>query len=134
MTDYLGGYPAAAMPGNDMFFVQMMGQQPMSIAQLQQMAISGQLKGESMVAPASNPQGWMPAKAIPGLFSDKDWLTAVIVTWLLGTLGIDRFLLGYTGLGVLKLLTVGGCGIWALIDAILITLRKLPDSDGRPLA
>ena len=50
-----------------------------------------------------------------------------------GTLGIDRFYLGYTGLGVLKLITLGGCGVWALIDVVLIAMRKLNDSKGRPL-
>jgi TM2 domain-containing membrane protein YozV len=57
----------------------------------------------------------------------------VLFTWLLGGLGADRFYLGYTGLGVLKLITLGGCGVWALIDAILITMNKVPDAQGRPL-
>lgn len=42
-----------------------------------------------------------------------------VFTWLLGGLGIDRFMRGQILYGVLKLLTVGGCGIWALIDWII---------------
>lgn len=60
----------------------------------------------------------------------KDWLVALLLSALLGTLGIDRFYLGYVGLGVLKLLTGGGCGIWWLIDLILIAMNRLPDSNG----
>ena len=42
--------------------------------------------------------------------------TTVILACLLGSLGIDRFYLGDTMMGVLKLITGGGCGIWSLID------------------
>lgn len=42
-----------------------------------------------------------------------------LFTWFLGSLGIDRFMRGQVGLGILKLLTCGGCGVWALIDWII---------------
>ena len=43
---------------------------------------------------------------------------------------MHRFYLGYTTLGVLKLITLGLCGIWTLIDIILIALDNVPDSNG----
>ena len=50
----------------------------------------------------------------------KDPTTSIIVSILVGALGIDRFLIGDTGLGIGKLLTCGGLGIWALVDWFLI--------------
>jgi hypothetical protein len=64
----------------------------------------------------------------------KSWMVALLLSWLLWWLAADRFYLGYTGLGIAKLLTLGGCGIWATIDFILILMNKLPDAEGRPLA
>lgn len=65
--------------------------------------------------------------------SDKEWLVAVIFSKVFGWLGFDRFYLGYMGLGMLKLLTLGGCGIWYTIDLVLIILNKIPDAQGRVL-
>lgn len=50
----------------------------------------------------------------------KDPTTILIVSLLGGALGIDRFMIGDTGLGVAKLLTCGGVGIWTIIDWFLI--------------
>ena len=47
------------------------------------------------------------------------------VCWLVGVLGIHRFMIGDTKNGVLMLLTLGGCGIWALIDLISILTGKM---------
>ncbi|MFE4463180.1 NINE protein [Nocardia tengchongensis] len=65
--------------------------------------------------------------------SDKSKLTAGLLQLLAGGFGIGRFYLGYTTIGVLQLVTCGGCGIWALIDGILILTGKVPDLQGRPL-
>lgn len=46
----------------------------------------------------------------------KDPTTLLIISLLVGSLGVDRFMLEDTGLGVAKLLTGGGCGIWTIID------------------
>ena len=55
----------------------------------------------------------------------KDKTTAILLSVLLGWLGVDRFYLGYTGLGILKLLTCGGWGIWWVIDIILIACGSI---------
>ena len=116
------------------YFVQLLGQEsgPHTFADLQMMTMRGQLKPTTMIR--SETGNWFAAQDQPGLFSDKSFMTALLLSIFLGGLGIDRFYLGYTGLGVLKLVTLGGCGIWALIDLVLIATRKLPDAQGRPLS
>ena len=63
----------------------------------------------------------------------KSWVAALLLSIFLGELGIDRFYLGKVGTGILKLITLGGFGIWWLIDLILIATNSMTDSNGRPL-
>lgn len=115
------------------FFVSHMGQEagPYSVQQLQQMAMSKQITATTQLRESTG--FWFPASQVPGLFSDKDWLTALLLSLFLGSLGVDQFYIGNTGLGIGKLLTLGGCGIWTLIDVIRFATNSVPDSMGRPL-
>jgi TM2 domain-containing membrane protein YozV len=78
--------------------------------------------GEMQPQPAAAP-------ATPGT-SEKDWLVALLLSILLGYLGVDRFYLGSIGLGILKLVTCGGAGVWSIIDIILIAMEKMKDGKG----
>ena len=65
--------------------------------------------------------------------SNKSFLVTWLLSLLLGVLGVDRFYLGKVGTGILKLVTIGGLGIWALIDLILVLANKTRDKQGLPL-
>ena len=64
----------------------------------------------------------LPEEKINLIFSLdlKDPTVMIIISAVIGELGIDRFMLGDIGLGVLKLLTLGGCLIWWFIDIFFI--------------
>jgi TM2 domain len=111
------------------------GQEPRSVdyITLQSWAQAKLISGDLMVRDDASGATYF-LKQIPGVFSDKDYMTALLLSIFLGGIGIDRFYLGYTGLGIAKLLTLGGCGVWSLIDLILIAMRNIPDSNNRPLA
>ena len=63
----------------------------------------------------------------------KDWLTALLLCFFLGVFGVHRFYTGHTAIGVVQLLTLGGCGIWALIDFIIIIVGSFKDAKGNLL-
>ena len=64
----------------------------------------------------------------------KSKLTAILLCFFLGSLGIHRFYLGNTLNGVIQLLTFGGFIIWAIVDLIMLIIGSLKDSEGNDLA
>jgi len=62
----------------------------------------------------------------PVRISSKSKDVLVILSAFLGTFGADRFYRGQIGLGIVKLITLGGCGLWALIDHLIYLLGDLP--------
>ena len=65
----------------------------------------------------------------PVRISSKSKDVLVILSAFLGTFGADRFYRGQIGLGIVKLITLGGCGLWALIDHLIYLLGDLPRED-----
>ena len=70
------------------------------------------------------------SKKMPFQGSRKSQVTALILCFFLGDLGIHRFYLGYTWQGIVQLLTLGGCGVWTLIDFVRICMGRLQPKDG----
>jgi TM2 domain-containing membrane protein YozV len=69
----------------------------------------------------------------PAQLSPKSWLATLLLSIFLGELGIDRFYLGKIGTGILKLITLGGFGIWWIIDIILTIAGAATDKQGLPV-
>ena len=66
--------------------------------------------------------------------SDSQWVVTLLLAFLLGVIGAHRFYVGKTGTGILMLLTLGGLGIWLLIDLILIVTGQFTNKDGEKIA
>ncbi|MFI3286648.1 MAG: TM2 domain-containing protein [Rikenellaceae bacterium] len=68
---------------------------------------------------------------IPSNASDREWLPTLLLCFFLGSFGVHSFYVGKTGIGVIQLLTLGCCGMWSLIDFIMIVTNSYKDSEGR---
>lgn len=64
---------------------------------------------------------------------ENKWLACLLLCWFLGVFGVHRFYTGHTVIGVFQVLTFGGCGIWALIDFIIIVTGNYKDAQGNPI-
>lgn len=65
--------------------------------------------------------------------SEKSFVTTLILCILFGVLGVHRFYAGKVGTGFLQLITLGGLGIWAFIDIVVIAMGKFKDGKGLPV-
>jgi len=63
----------------------------------------------------------------------KDWLTTLLLCFFLGFIGVHRFYTGHTAIGVVQIITLGGCGIWTLVDFIIIIVGNFKDAKGNLL-
>jgi hypothetical protein len=62
-----------------------------------------------------------------------DWLVTLLLCIFLGAFGVHRFYTKQVGIGILQLITAGGCGIWIIIDVILIVTDTYRDGNGKAL-
>jgi TM2 domain-containing membrane protein YozV len=58
-----------------------------------------------------------------GKTKELNWIVTLLMSIFFGYLAVDRFMMGHIGLGLLKLFTCGGFGVWWLVDWILIATR-----------
>lgn len=65
--------------------------------------------------------------------SEKGFVPTTLLCFFLGALGVHRFYVGKIGTGILQLITIGGLGIWTMIDFILVVTGNFKDSQGLPI-
>ena len=63
--------------------------------------------------------------------SPKGFVPTLLLCFFFGIFGVHRFYVGKIGTGILMLLTLGGLGIWSLIDFIMIAVSSFKDKGGR---
>ncbi|APF19103.1 TM2 domain-containing protein [Caldithrix abyssi] len=65
--------------------------------------------------------------------SDKKILPTFLLCFLFGVFGAHRFFVGKIGTGLLQLITIGGLGIWVLVDLIIIITGSFTDKEGKKI-
>ena len=94
----------------------------------------GQMQPYGAGAPMQQPgmPGMNPM--VPGAGGPpKQFMITLLLAFFAGSFGAHRFYTGHTLYGVIQLFTLGGCGVWTLIDIIMIATGKYTDAQGRPL-
>lgn len=66
-------------------------------------------------------------------YSPKSYMATLLLCFFFGGFGVHRFYVGKIGTGVLMLLTLGGLGVWALVDLILVVGGWFKDAEGRAI-
>ena len=97
------------------------------------LSCGGAIKEESEICPkcgVSIIEQSARGKDYPEGYKPKRWVTALLSCLFLGVIGVHRFYVGKIGTGVLQVLTVGGLGVWTVIDLISILLGKFTDKNG----
>ena len=93
------------------------------------------LSASPVPAPAATfPNGKPMVDAQGRPASPKSRLAAVLLAWFFGVLGVHRFYVGKVGTGILMILTLGGLGIWVLVDMIMILVGSFKDKQERYLS
>lgn len=64
-------------------------------------------------------------------YNELNWTVLLLLSLFLGGMGADRFYVGKVGTGIAKLLTLGGLGVWSIVDLILVLTNNLKDKQGR---
>ena len=65
--------------------------------------------------------------------SEKGFVPTILLCFFLGALGVHRFYVGKIGTGILQLITLGGLGIWAMVDFIMVVCGKFTDGEGNTI-
>ena len=112
---------------------QQYGQPPQGQPQWQPSQYGQQQWGQQPPYYAPPQQQWSMQQPYQQMGMQKDWLTTLLLCIFLGYLGVHRFYTGHIVIGLIQLFTFGGCGIWWLIDLIMIATGSFTDSNGLPL-
>lgn len=90
-------------------------------------ACAGRVDANAVVCPTC---GEVQSHALEPLTSEKRIVPTLLLCLIFGVFGAHRFYTGRIGTGVVQLLTLGGLGIWAMVDAVLIATGSFRDSEG----
>ena len=96
----------------------------------------GQIKcfkcGTAVQQSQSQPAGFF-SQPIPVAETQKSWIVTLVLCFFVGYLGIHRFYTGSIVIGIIQLCTGGFCGVWTLVDFILILTGAYRDGNGQKL-